>query len=230
MIVYDIAAKLPAIDVLRNRCQALAVLECVIGGGESYYTYTREWGADEAALMRNGSGDEWAVVFTADGAFIRVFDHESMMSPCRAPDHELWPGLLDGMPAVFGAHVEEPAFCDEDGQFLATAVLWRLRGDDRWQAGEGIAFPPQRGRYDSGPDGSGMLDILLDDIADRYVASPRTTTRCRWIGLRSCNSSGRFRSRMPWSEPSIRRRLSRTYALTSPRSDTRSRSSDRIAA
>lgn len=170
MIVYDIAAKLPAIDVLRNRCQALAVLECVIGGGESYYTYTREWDADEAALMRNGSGDEWAVVFTADGAFIRVFDHESMMSPYRAPDHELWPGLLDGMPAVFGAHVEEPAFCDEAGQFLATAVLWRLRGDDRWQAGEGIAFPPPRGRYDSGPDGSGMLDILLDDIADRYVA------------------------------------------------------------
>jgi hypothetical protein len=49
-------------------------------------------------------------------------------------------------------------------------VLWRLRGDDRWQAGEGITFPPPRGSYDSGPDDSGMLDILLDDIADRYVA------------------------------------------------------------
>jgi hypothetical protein len=170
VIVYDIAAELPAIDVLRNRCQALAVLECVIGGGEPCYTYDREWGADEAALMRNGSGDEWAVVFTEDGAFIRVFDHESAMTPYRAPDHELWPGLLDGMPAEFGVHVEEPAFCDEDGQLLATAVLWRLHGDDRWQAGAGITFPPPRGPHDSGPDGSGMLDILLDDIADRYVA------------------------------------------------------------
>jgi len=170
MIVYEVAAKLPEIEVLRNRCRALAVLECVIDGGEPYYTYTREWGADEAALMRNGSGDEWAVVFTADGAFIRLFDHESTMTPYRAPDRELWPGLLDGMPVVFGAHVEELAFCDEDGQFLATAVLWRLRSDDRWQAGAGITFPPPRGLYDSGPDGAGMLEILLDDIVDRYVA------------------------------------------------------------
>ncbi len=170
MIVYDIAAKLAAIDVLRSRCRALAVLECIIGGGEPYYTYTREWGADEAALMSNGSGDEWAVVFTADGAFIRVFDHESTMSPYRDADRGLWPGLLDGMPAVFAAQVEEPAFGDEDGRFLATAVLWRLGGDDRWHAGTGITLPPPRGPYDRGPDGCGMLAILLDDIADRYVA------------------------------------------------------------
>jgi hypothetical protein len=170
VIVYDIAAKLPPIEVLRSRCRALAVLECVIGGGEPYYTYTREWGDDEAALMSNGSGDEWAVVFTADGAFIRVFDHESTMSPYRDADRGLWPGLLEGLPAVFAAQVEEPAFGDEDGRFLATAVLWRLGGDDRWHAGAGITVPPPRGRYDSGPDGSGMLAMLLDDIADRYVA------------------------------------------------------------
>lgn len=170
MIVYDIAAKLPPIDVLRNRCRALAVLECIIGGGEPYYTYTREWGDDEAALMSNGSGDEWAVVFTSEGAFIRVFDHESTMTSYRAVDRGLWPGLLDGMPAVFAAQVEEPAFGDEDGRFLATAVLWRLGGDDHWHAGAGITLPPPRGRYDRGPDGCGMLAILLDDIADRYVA------------------------------------------------------------
>lgn len=169
MTVYDIAAKLPPIDVLRSRCQVLAALECIIGGGDSYYTFDREWGADEAALMSNGSGDEWAVVFTADGAFIRVFDHESAMTPFRDPDRELWPGLLDGLPAVFGPQVAEPAFGDEDGRFIATAVLWRLAGDDRWRAGDGITFPPSRGPYDSGPDGSGMLDILLDDIVDRYV-------------------------------------------------------------
>ncbi|MFD1086308.1 hypothetical protein ACFQ3M_32580, partial [Micromonospora andamanensis] len=64
MTVYDIAAKLPSIDVLRDRCKALAVLECIVNGGEPYYAYTRAWGDDEAALMNNGSGDEWAVVFT----------------------------------------------------------------------------------------------------------------------------------------------------------------------
>lgn len=120
--------------------------------------------------MSNGSGDEWAVVFAADGAFIRVFDHESAMSPYRDPDHEVWPGLLDGIPVALRPQVEEPAFCDETGQFLATAVLWRMVGDDRWHAGEGITFPPLRGPYHvTGPDGSGMLEILLDDIVDRFV-------------------------------------------------------------
>ncbi|MBQ1072842.1 hypothetical protein KBX06_06665 [Micromonospora sp. C31] len=171
MTVYDIAARLPPIDVLRDRCKALAVLECVVDGGEPYYDYVRTWGADEAALMDNGSGDEWTVVFTADGAFIRVFDHESAMSPYRDPEHELWPGLLDGIPAVFRPQLEEPAFGDEEGRFVATAVLWRPAADDRWHAGEGIVFPAPRGPYDdTAPDGSDLLEILLDDVADRYVS------------------------------------------------------------
>jgi hypothetical protein len=167
--VYDLAAKLPPIDVLRDRCKALAVLERIIDGGAPYYAYTSQWGDDEAALMSNGSGDELAVVFTAQGAFIRVFDHESPMTPYRDSDHELWPGLLDGVPAMFHPQVEEPAFGDEEGQFLATAVLWRLAGDDRWHAGQTIVFPLPQGSYDTDLDGSGMLGILLDDIVDRYA-------------------------------------------------------------
>jgi hypothetical protein len=166
---YDIAAELPPIDVLRKRCQALAVLGRIMDDEYPYHAYTTEWGEDEAALMSNGSGDEWAVVFTADGAFIRVFDHESSMTPYRDADHELWPGLLDGVPAAFGPLLDEPAFADDVDQFLATAVLWRLADDDRWHAGEGIVFPASRGVYDVSPDGSGMLAILLDDIVDRYV-------------------------------------------------------------
>lgn len=169
MTVYDVATQLPPIHVLRDRCKALAVLERIIGGGEPYYAYTRQWGDDEAALMSNGSGDEWAVIFTAQGAFIRVFDHESAMTPYRDPDHELWPGLLDGMPSAFGPQVEEPAFGDEEGQFLATAVLWRRAGDDRWHAGANIVFPPPRGPHETDPDGSGLLAILLDDIVERYA-------------------------------------------------------------
>ncbi|MEU8075321.1 hypothetical protein AB0B31_07710 [Catellatospora citrea] len=163
MSAYEIAAELPAVDVLRGRSQAPAVLERIIDSSDPYYAHTA-WGDDEAALMSNGSGDEWAVVFTADGAFIRVFDHESEMSPFRDPDRELWPGLLDGLPEVFRPQVEEPAFSDGEGRFIATAVLWRLAGDDRWHAGEGITFPADDAR-----DGSGMLRILLDDVVDRYV-------------------------------------------------------------
>lgn len=133
-------------------------------GGEPFYSYTTAWGDDQAALMSNGSGDEYAIVFGAEGAFIRVFDHESRMSPYRGAGRELWPGLLDGLPEVFRVHVDEPAFSDEDGHFLATAVLWRLNDDDRWRAGSAIAFP-----HGDDPDGSGLLDILFDDVIDRYV-------------------------------------------------------------
>lgn len=171
MTAYDIAAKLPSIDVLRDRCRALAVLERIIDGGEPYYAYTRSWGDDEAALMDNGSGDEWTIVFTAGGAFIRLFDHESPMSPYRDPDHEPWPGLLDGIPELFRPQLNEPAFADEEGQFLATAVLWRLTDDDRWHTGDGITFPTT-GSPHSGttPDGTHLLDILLDDITGQYIA------------------------------------------------------------
>jgi hypothetical protein len=36
--------------------------------------------------------------------------------------------------------------------------------------GEGITFPPSIGPYDTDPDGTAMLEILLDHIADRFVA------------------------------------------------------------
>ncbi|MEV6932423.1 hypothetical protein AB0M46_49125 [Dactylosporangium sp. NPDC051485] len=144
------------------------MLELIQGPDYAYYAYT-PWGDDEAALMRNGSGDEYSIVFTAAGVFIRVFDHESEMTPYANDDHALWPGLLDGLPPEFRRHVTEPAFCDE-GDLNATAVLWRRAGDDRWHTGTGITFPPSRGRYDTSPDGADRLAILCDDIVDRYVA------------------------------------------------------------
>jgi hypothetical protein len=165
--VYDIADRLPPIEVLRDRCRALAVLELIQGSDHAYYTYAA-WGDGEAALMSNGSGDEYSVVFTDAGVFVRVFDHESGMTPYANDDHALWPGLLDGLPPEFRSHVTEPAYCDE-GNLNATAVLWRRTGDDRWHAGEGITFPPSVGPYDVSPDGTDRLAILCDDIVDRYV-------------------------------------------------------------
>lgn len=83
MTASDIAARLPGIDVLRERCRALAVLETIMDDGEPYYAYSRDWGDAEAGFMNNGSGDEWAVVFAKAGAVIRALNPEAEPSRVR---------------------------------------------------------------------------------------------------------------------------------------------------
>jgi hypothetical protein len=80
---HDVARALPGIAELREHCRGLAMLDAVLGRGsvERYHSFAA-WGEGrELASMRNGSGDEYAIVFSADGAYVRGFDHESLMSP-----------------------------------------------------------------------------------------------------------------------------------------------------
>jgi hypothetical protein len=158
MTVHDVARHMPAIPELRDLCRALAVLDTVLNpdSGEPYHSYDTGWGpGEESASMRNGSGDEYSVVFTAAGAYVRGFDHESPMSPYVTDDYETWPGVVDAVPEVFRACVEEPAFSDEEGTPYATACLWREHTDDAWRHGD-IDFP-------EGGDGADWLFRLLTD-------------------------------------------------------------------
>ncbi|MGN9805039.1 hypothetical protein [Micromonospora sp. L32] len=116
--------------------------------------------------MRNGSGEEYNIVFTADGAFIRGTYSDSPMH--MHTGGRLWPGLLDGLPAQFEPLVREPAFCYEDGTMEATFLLWRSVTDDRWHAGNEIDFSPAD-EEEVDPDGSWLLDILCDEIVDEYI-------------------------------------------------------------
>ncbi|WP_093615801.1 hypothetical protein [Actinoplanes philippinensis] len=158
-----IAAQLPPIAELRARCRAIALLDHIVGGGRwDRYTFAGGW-----AQMDDNSGNEWEVVFPEAGAFIRVFDHESDMSPYLDDDLESWPGLVDGLPEEFRELLEHDMFTEE-GRFIATAVLWRRHGDDRWHTGASLRIP------DGAIDGSDMLEILLDGTTDRFVAFAST--------------------------------------------------------
>ena len=113
--------------------------------------------------MRNGSGDDYAIVFSPAGAWVRVFAHESPMSPWGLEPPRPWPGVLDTVPTAFQACVQEPAFT-LDGVAMVSACLWRQTTDDRWQTGV-IDFPA--GQKD--PDGSEwLLELLLDDSPEAY--------------------------------------------------------------
>jgi hypothetical protein len=166
MTAQDVARRLPEIPVVRDRSRALAMLDAILcpEWQYRYYSFNASWGpAHELASMRNGCGDEYAIVFSPAGAWVRVFDHESAMSPWGLESGRPWPGVLDTVPALFRACVQEPAFT-MDGVPMASACLWRQTTDDRWHTGA-INFPA--GQQD--PDGSEwLLELLLDDAPAAY--------------------------------------------------------------
>ncbi|TDP88994.1 hypothetical protein [Labedaea rhizosphaerae] len=169
MTVYDVAPRLPDVARLRELCRALAVLEVVLApdSRDRYHQYDPAWRpGEEVAIARNGAGDEYAIVFTAAGVYVRGFDHESPMSPHATDDGEPWPGVLDSVPEVFRAQLDEPAFGDGYGTPHVTVCLWREPQDDAWRHGV-IDFPA--GDFPAGGDQDGadwLFGLLTDGTAE----------------------------------------------------------------
>jgi hypothetical protein len=103
---------------------------------------------------------------TANGVFIRGVYHESPVFTYT--EGRVCPGLLDGLPEEFQSQVSEPAFSHPDGTPYATFVLWRCVGDERWYTAEGLDFSPADDD-EVHPDGSWLLDIVFDDIAEKCL-------------------------------------------------------------
>ncbi|MFD8327988.1 hypothetical protein [Streptomyces lydicus] len=161
MSVHDAARALPAVPALRALCRSIAMAEAVLTtDADRRHGFNSRWSdTEELASMSNGSGDEYAVVFSPAGAYIRGFDHESPLTPYHHEDVPApWPGVVDSVPEPFRRYVDEPAFTDEDGTPVVTVCLWRGAADEHWQAGP-VEFP--EGHPD--PDGSGWLFGLLTD-------------------------------------------------------------------
>ncbi|MEV0737435.1 hypothetical protein AB0I51_15960 [Streptomyces sp. NPDC050549] len=167
--VHDTATLLPDPAELRVHLRALAVLDSTMGDGPEFcqYTFHAEWGpGEEAARMDNGSGDEFSVLFTPAGVLVLGFDHESEMSPYGTDDGEVWPGVVDDIPAALRPLLDDPAFHDTGiSGYAITACLWRETGDTAWRAGPAIAFPAGNEH----PDGSDYLFHLLTDRSPETV-------------------------------------------------------------
>jgi hypothetical protein len=102
-------------------------------------------------------------VFSAAGAYVRGFGHESPLSP-YSNDGEPWPGVIDEVPEHFKPFVEELAFTDEAGVPVVTACLWRGETDEQWCHGT-IDFP--KGAVD--PDGAtSLFELLVDPSPEAF--------------------------------------------------------------
>lgn len=171
MTVDDVARALPGIEELRDHSRGLAMLDAVLSPEWEgrYYSFDAHWSeTEQLASMRDGSGGEYTIVLSPAGAYARVFDHESPLSPYGPlADGQTWPGVLDGVPDAFREYLTEPAFTDEDGVHVTTACLWREPADTAWRTGP-VDFPDLDGHAD--PDGSGrLLHLLTDRSAEAYA-------------------------------------------------------------
>jgi hypothetical protein len=156
-------SKLPDIAALEKICQSLAMLDAILcpEWESRYFSFNTNWDAalgDRMASMRNGSGDEYFILFCSIGAIMKGFDHESTMSSWSSEAGKVWPGVLDSVPPEFTSFLNEPAFNLADTTFC----IWRTSSDSEWHRGN-IRFP-------EGPDPDGSEGLLwaLDGNPQTY--------------------------------------------------------------
>jgi hypothetical protein len=161
MVSQKKLATLPDIESLRGLSQSLAVLDAIMSPEweSRYYSFNSKWGDGEMmASMRDGSGDEYFILFNHHGVIIKGFAHESPMSPYGTETGKPWPGVLDDVPDEFKDFLSEPAFSIEDTTFC----IWRSHSDSSWQVGK-IDYPEV-----DDPDGSEDLLYMLDAKPSTY--------------------------------------------------------------
>ncbi len=154
-------AALPDTGKLKALCQSLAMLDAIMSAewASRYYSFNNHWD-DEAALasMRDGSGDDYFILFVPAGVVIKGFAHEAAMSPYRVQPPLVWPGVLDAIPEALKVPLSDPALSLED----VTFCIWNAVQDKQWQTGN-ISFPNA-----ASSDGSENLLGILDGKPETY--------------------------------------------------------------
>lgn len=162
MVTKNRLALLPDINGLKRLSQSLAMLDAIMSPEWEYryYSFDSKWSEDSTmGSMRDGSGNEYFILFDAVGAAIKGFDHESPMSPYANNPNKIWPGVLENVPSDFASFLQEPAFSMQH----TTLCLWRKHEDPMWQIGD-IKYPDG----DETSDGSEWLLGLLDNNPEAY--------------------------------------------------------------
>ena len=172
MVTKNRLARIPNVETLKKLCQSLATLDAIISPewDYRYYSFNSKWAEGEMmASMRNGSGDEYFILFNSQGAIMKGFAHESSMSPWATESEQVWRGVLDEVPSEFQEFLTEPAFSMGDTTFC----IWRRKVDPSWQVGQ-IDYPEE-----DDPDGSEDLLFILDgapttyrEFAEQYYERP----------------------------------------------------------
>lgn len=127
--------ELPPIPQLIQRIKALAAFDLIFSPewDYRYYSFNAHWAPDEQmASMRNGSGDEWWIVFYKDGrGALKGLGHES--AAWSKGREKLSKALNSALPPELADFAKEPAFRWEATSFvsyiLPGSTIWKRAAD-----------------------------------------------------------------------------------------------------
>ncbi|WP_442277136.1 hypothetical protein [Terrabacter sp. 2YAF2] len=168
LMMADLLDSLPSPVRLRQLCVALAVLDVAMSPDDEpddriFRFDPRDPSGVAMASMDNGQGDRYYIAFGETAVFGWGFAHEYPMNPFMRTPVEVWPGLLDGMPAPLESLTQEERF-QLANTFMATAAFWSEDGRT-WGAGSATAPPA-----DPSADGAAELfELLLEGDPQAYV-------------------------------------------------------------
>lgn len=150
---------LPDIATVRLKAKALAMLDAIVSPDWEcrHYSFNAHWGyGEEMASMRNGSGDDWFLLFGSFGAAIKGFAHEAS----DACNNDLAAGVRIQLPQAFASFLNEPAF----SMHSVSYCYWRRPEDSSWHKVASANW------VSAGvDDGSSKLALLCEPAAS-YVA------------------------------------------------------------
>jgi hypothetical protein len=149
---------LPDVPALKRLLQSIAMLDAILQPEWQYryYSFNARWSESETmGSMRDGEGDEFFVLFNAEGAFIKGFVHEAAIAGQNVPVERFYRGL----PPAFEECARQPAFSPEE----LTFCLWRVNSQRSWSHSD-IPLP------DADADGSASLLTMLDGSPETYRA------------------------------------------------------------
>jgi hypothetical protein len=119
---------LPTPKELERICKGLATLDAMLSEDweSRYYSFDRAWDVkskQRMASMRNGSGDDWFMVFQPAGVFVKAFWHEYAREDVAT--------IYEDLPVKLRPHLKQPAFSMEAVTFGGwhDGTSWTLRGN-----------------------------------------------------------------------------------------------------
>lgn len=126
---------LPPPADLERICKGLAALDAMMSDDweSRYYSFNKAWNKkskERMASMRNGSGDDWFILFSPAGVFVKAFWHEYPREDADA--------IYAGIPKGLAKQRKENAFFMEDVTFggYHDGKTWTLRGNAKPMADE----------------------------------------------------------------------------------------------